>query len=671
MDKILYGTAYYYEYLPTDRLAKDIEMMKKAHLNIVRIGESTWGTYEKQSGVFDFSPLDKVLDAMGKAGISVIVGTPTYAIPTWLAREHPEIMVQQKEERLPYGARQIMDITSPAYLFYGERIIRKMLEHINEHPAIIGYQVDNETKSYGTSSSNVQAGFVKYIKKEFNNDIEKFNREFGLDYWSNRINSWEDFPSMDGTINGSLGTEFAKYQRQLVTDYLKWQVNIVNEYKKSKQFVTHNFDFEWRDYSYGIQPDVNHFDAAETLDFVGTDIYHPSQSKLTGTEISFAGDLIRSIKHKSYLVLETQAQAFKDRVPYPGQLRLSAYSHIASGANMIEYWHWHSTHNSFETYWKGILSHDSQSNPIYEEIQKTGSELENISSSLVNLNIHADVCILVSNQSLTAINWFPFSENKNYNDIFRRLYDPFYKLNIRTDISDENHIKPSDYKLIVVPSLYSVSDKVLEKLNDYVENGGHVIYMFKSGFTDEHVKVRTSIQPAIIEKTAGVHYELFVTPDDLDAKLKPSLEGPISSDDNLHLDDWMELLIPDSAKTLANYDHPVWKKYAAITENNYGKGQVVYIGCLPSENVINDLIKDQAEQLHLTNKNSPKYPIVVKTAKNIKNENLTFYLNYSDKKQILPSQISKVDIFTNQVGKNFESIPPWGVKIFKNKEKEV
>ncbi|WP_180370180.1 beta-galactosidase, partial [Oenococcus oeni] len=166
-------------YLPTDRLAKDIEMMKKAHLNIVRIGESTWGTYEKQSGVFDFSPLDKVLDAMGKAGISVIVGTPTYAIPTWLAREHPEIMVQQKEERLPYGARQIMDITSPAYLFYGERIIRKMLEHINEHPAIIGYQVDNETKSYGTSSSNVQAGFVKYIKKEFNNDIEKFNREFG------------------------------------------------------------------------------------------------------------------------------------------------------------------------------------------------------------------------------------------------------------------------------------------------------------------------------------------------------------------------------------------------------------------------------------------------------------------------------------------------------------
>ncbi len=289
----------------------------------------------------------------------------------------------------------------------------------------------------------------------------------------------------------------------------------------------------------------------------------------------------------------------------------------------------------------------------------------------MNLNIHANVCILVSNQSLTAINWFPFSDNKNYNDVFRRLYDQFYKLNIRTDISDENHIKLNDYKLIVVPSLYSASNELLEKLNDYVENGGHVIYMFKSGFADEHAKVRTSVQPAIISKTAGIHYELFVTPEDQDARIRPTVGSPISSDDNFHLDDWMELLIPDSAKVLANYDHPVWHKYAAITENNYGKGQVIYIGCLPSESVINDLVKNQAEQLHLINKNLPKYPIIVKSAKNTKNENLTFYLNYSDKKQILPSQINKVDILTNQDGKNSESIPSWDVKIFKDKEREI
>ncbi|WP_231016808.1 beta-galactosidase [Clostridium guangxiense] len=156
MDKILYGTAYYYEYLPYDRLEKDIAMMKKANINLVRIGESTWSTYELQDGIFDFSPLDKVLDAMNKANISVIVGTPTYAFPTWLVKKYPEIMVTTKDGQKKYGSRQIMDITNPVFLKYSKRIIKKMIKHVANHPAVIGYQIDNETKHYGTSSENVQ-----------------------------------------------------------------------------------------------------------------------------------------------------------------------------------------------------------------------------------------------------------------------------------------------------------------------------------------------------------------------------------------------------------------------------------------------------------------------------------------------------------------------------------
>ena len=375
LDKILYGTAYYYEYLPYDRLDKDIAMMKKANINLVRIGESTWSTYELQDGVFDFSPLDKVLDAMDEANISVIVGTPTYAIPTWLVKKYPEIMVTTKEGQKKYGSRQIMDITNPVFLKYAERIIKKMINHVANHPAIIGYQIDNETKHYGTSGENVQKQFVEHIKNKFSGDINKFNKEFGLDYWSNRINSWDDFPSVDGTINGSIGAEFEKFQREIVTKYLNWQATLVRELKKENQFITHNFDFEWRGYSYGIQPDVNHFEASKCLDITGIDVYHPSQENFTGAEISFAGDIARRTKHKNYFVLETQAQAFNDRVPFPGQLKLAAYSHIASGANMIEYWHWHSIHNSAETYWKGILSHDFNPNPVYNEVSETGKEL--------------------------------------------------------------------------------------------------------------------------------------------------------------------------------------------------------------------------------------------------------------------------------------------------------
>ncbi len=86
MQQLLYGVAYYDEYMPHDRLHEDIRMMLDAGINVVRIAESTWSTHESQNGVFDFTSVDRVLHAMRQAGIGVIVGTPTYAVPTWLAK---------------------------------------------------------------------------------------------------------------------------------------------------------------------------------------------------------------------------------------------------------------------------------------------------------------------------------------------------------------------------------------------------------------------------------------------------------------------------------------------------------------------------------------------------------------------------------------------------------
>ena len=227
MEHLLYGAAYYEEYLPVDRLEQDVEMMKAAGINVVRIAESTWSTCEPQDGVFDFSHVERVMDAMEKAGISVIVGTPTYAVPTWMVKSYPEVLATTKQGRGIYGPRQIMDITNPVYLFYAARGIRKLMEHTAHRPCVIGFQLDNETKYYGTAGKNVQEGFVKYLREKFHNDLDALNHEFGLDYWSNRINAWEDFPDVRGTINGSLGAEFEKYQRTLVDRFLVWQAQIV------------------------------------------------------------------------------------------------------------------------------------------------------------------------------------------------------------------------------------------------------------------------------------------------------------------------------------------------------------------------------------------------------------------------------------------------------------
>ena len=394
MKELLFGAAYYDEYMPYDRLQQDVAMMKKAGINTVRIAESTWSTCEPQEGTFDFSHVERVMDTMEEAGINVIIGTPTYAIPTWMVKSHPDVMAETVKGRGIYGARQIMDISHPVYRFYAERVIRKLMECTAHRKCVIGFQVDNETKYYGTAGKNVQEKFVKYLRRKFNNDLDAMNHEFGLDYWSNRINAWEDFPDVRGTINGSLGAEFEKFQRMLVDEFLSWQADIVNEYRRENQFITHNFDFEWRGYSYGVQPDVNHYHAAKALTIAGTDIYHPTQDDLTGAEIAFGGDMTRSLKRDNYLVLETEAQGYPGWTPYKGQLRLQGYSHLASGSNSVMYWHWHSIHNSFETYWKGLLSHDMQENAPYREACIMGKEFLEIGSHLVNLMKKNDVAIL-------------------------------------------------------------------------------------------------------------------------------------------------------------------------------------------------------------------------------------------------------------------------------------
>lgn len=631
MDKLLYGTAYYYEYLPYDRLHQDIQMMLDAQINVVRIAESTWSTMEPQPRDFRFAKTDYVLDAMQKAGISVIIGTPTYAIPAWMVKEAPDVMVMTKQGRLPYGARQIMDITHPAYLYYAERIIRKLISHVADRPNVIGFQIDNETKHYNTSAPRVQELFVQYLREKFNDDLELLNYEFGLDYWSNRIDSWEDFPDVRGTINGSLGAEFSKFQRRLVTRFLNWQAEIVNEYRHENQFVTQNFDFEWRGHSYGVQPDVDHFQAAKCLTIAGTDIYHPTQELLTGIEIAFGGDLIRSAKQNNYLVLETQAQGFPTWLPFRGQLRLQAFSHLASGADAVMYWHWHSIHNSAETYWKGLLSHDFSSNPTYEESKTIGTDFKRLSSKLIHLKKQNHVAVLISNEALTALNWFPVDiENAasrfSYNDIVRLFYDELYKLNIECDFITPDFEQLSVYQMIVVPALYAASENCIQRLKEYVKAGGHLMTSFKTAFANENLKVYHDQQPHLLTECLGFTYNQFTVPHHVTLTGCPYALG----NEELQVSGYMELLLPTTAEVIAYYQHDSWKDYAAVTRNHFGKGTATHIGCGIGKKLLQCLLRETLTFAGLWNaEQGLSFPLITRKGVNQLNHTLRYFFNYS------------------------------------------
>ena len=671
MKKLLYGAAYYDEYMPYDRLQQDVAMMKKAGINTVRIAESTWSTCEPQEGVFDFSHVERVMDAMEEAGINVIIGTPTYAIPTWMVKSHPDVMAETVKGRGIYGARQIMDITHPVYRFYAERVIRKLMECTAHRKCVIGFQVDNETKYYGTAGKNVQEKFVKYLRKKFNNDLDAMNHEFGLDYWSNRINAWEDFPDVRGTINGSLGAEFEKFQRTLVDEFLSWQADIVNEYRREDQFITHNFDFEWRGYSYGVQPDVNHYHAAKALTIAGTDIYHPTQDDLTGAEIAFGGDMTRSLKRDNYLVLETEAQGYPGWTPYKGQLRLQAYSHLANGANSVMYWHWHSIHNSFETYWRGLLSHDMQENAPYREACIIGNEFSRLGSHLVNLKKKNEVAILVSNEALTALKWFGIEATAagdngiGYNDVVRWIYDALFKMNIECDFVWPESDNLDQYKAIFVPALYAAPDELLEKLKQYTANGGTLVATFKTAFANENVKVSHEMQPHILSKCFGISYQQFTFPKNT------GLSGSIingtakGADEKAEAKVFMELLMPQEAEVLASYDHYNWKEYAAITKNHYGKGVAIYIGCMTDDNTLKAVI---TEALNSAEVEIPEYnwPVIIRKGSNDLGKCVRYILNYSAEEQnVVYHGANGTELFSGEAVQDGETVTvsPWNVKI--------
>lgn len=645
-EKLYFGAAYYSEYLPYDRVEKDMEMMEKAGMNVIRIAESTWSTLEPQEGVYDFTHIDRMLNAAACHHISVIVGTPTYAVPTWLVKKYPDILAITQNGRERYGHRQNMDITNPDYLSHAERVIRVLMEHVKDVPHVIGYQLDNETKSYGTAGPRVQAMFVDYLKEKFP-DIDEFNHEFGLDYWSNRVNDWEDFPDVRGTINQSLAAEFYKFQRSLVTKFLSWQADIVREYKRDDQFITQNFDFDWTTHSIGYQSQVDQYDASRCMTVAGADIYHPSNEELTGAEITVCGNISRSLKKDNYLILETEAQGLTPWLPYPGQLRLQAYSHIANGSNSVMYWHWHSIHNAIESYWKGVLSHDFSENETYREAVVIGNEWNKIGSHLKNLKKENKIAIMLDNASLTGFTQFPLEKAgaNGYNTVMRWFSDALYRLNIEYDMISSREQDFSGYECLIVPALYSAPESLLLALDSYVRNGGHLITTFRSGFSDEYLKIYPDMQPHILHECLGLHYDQFTHPHHVDIVPVQSDVMAAAQEHFSHPDDsafsltssaceWMELITCDTAVPVLKYSHPAYERYAAAAKNQYGNGSTLYFGTMFEndellESVLLSFLHETGFSGGDLSSDAPHYPLIVKRGINDSGKELCYYLNYS------------------------------------------
>lgn len=667
-DKPLYGAAYYHEYMPYDRLDKDIAMMKDAGMTVVRVGESSWGLFEPQEGKFRFEWMDTILDKFHAAGIEVILGTPTYSIPAWLAHKHPEVLSEKMNgEKSHYGIRQNMDFTNPTYLFYSERIIRKMLERYAKHPAVIGYQVDNELEARGVNNRDYFIGFRNYMKDKFGGDLDLLTKEWGMNYWGMNINTWEEFYERDGVTSPSYKNEWERYNRKRIADFLNWQCDIVNEYKRPDQFVTHCF-----------MPAFHNVDQVESfrqMEYPAINVYHGVQDGQDGQLIAYAGDYMRTVAGNNYLITETNAQGTgwdskSQYPPYDNQLRQNVYSHYASGANMVEYWHWATLHYGQETYWRGVIGHDLQPNRVYREFQRTARELEKIGSDIVNLKKNNKVAILYSHDSHHALTFMPYHNGGGYpvdaNYPVDLVHKALYFQNIETDIVPCDRMRDfSKYSMLVIPPLYVADDSLLMAIDKFVKDGGYVVMMHKSGYCNEHSAVRSVPAPGPIRDACGFYYQEYSTIGNM--KLKDNVFG---LGDHNSINTWYEFLVPETAKPLAYGDHPFFGQWPVITENSYGKGKLYYIGAYPSQELLDKIVRMAAVEKGIIADDEHRFPVIMRSGVNGQGRTLDYVFNYSGAPvNVVYDRGRAVNLLTGAEIAEGDSIAvgPWDVAILRRK----
>ncbi|MCS5717633.1 beta-galactosidase [Herbiconiux sp. CPCC 205763] len=613
-DRVLFGAAYYHEYQPSPRLDQDLDLMQEAGFTVIRVGESTWATWEPEDGVFDLDWLQPVLDGARARGIAVVLGTPTYAVPPWLTRKYPEIAGERRTgERIGWGARQEMDLTHAAYRFHAERVIRAVVGRYHDHPAVVGFQVDNEPGLELLYNEGVFQAFVDDLRRTYG-DVETLNREWGLVYWSHRLTTWADLWRPDNNAQPQYDLAWRKFQARMVTEFIGWQAGIVREIAGAEKFVTTCIAYD--------RPGVQDPELTAALDVTAGNPYYAMQDGLalpstedptpgwttSGTWAIFhSADRMYSSKQARFLVTETNAGAIggsaMNAPAFDGQWRQAAWAMIARGARMIEYWHWHTLHFGAETFWIGILPHDQRPGRVYEQLAALGAEIKSAEDHLSGLVPDATVGLLWSNESMWGLRGQPtLARDDGSADpgSYERIVHAFYRgafeagapVRIVHDVQlveqgDGTRLREpaevaAELPVLLVPALYVASDALLDWLRDYAEAGGHLVLGPRTGYADTEARARVEVKPARLAATAGVSYQEF-----------SNLATPVpvtGSDGALELPDgaagaaWADYLqVSDSSvQILARYQHPALGQYPAITTAGAGLGRVTVVGTVPN-----------------------------------------------------------------------------------------
>lgn len=573
------GVDYYPEHWPEERWPQDLELMKQAGFNVVRVAEFTWVLLEPEEGRYEFAWLDRFLDLAHESGIRVILGTPTASMPAWVARMYPETLAMKPDgTRSTWGGRKNNCFSNGTYRLLSERITRAMAQHFRDHPAVIGWQTDNEFGGTDCRCHRCRHAFQDWLRRRYGS-LDELNRAWGTHFWGHKIQRWDEIPIPDSRegrwaiSNPSASLDWMRFTSWLNVRFQADQVRILRELCPD-HFVTHNF--------MGLYQEMNYYDLARDLDFVSWDNYPVfSNWDRPGFHYSpaMAGDLMRGLKARNYWIMEQSAGplgwAYFSRNLRPGELRQIAFQQVAHGADGMIWFRWRTCTAGREQYWHGLLGHDGKPGRRYLEAAQTATDLRKLQDLLRGTTVEAPVAMIYDYDSLWAIRIQPgFAEN-HYVQNLARYHRALLRAGVNVDMV------PADadlrrYKLVLASSLHVLPDSVADRLVEYVHSGGVLLADLRTAVKDASNLAYDRTLPGKLTTALGIEIPEYEALGEIRYALRLSkpLEGSFEA--SLYAD-WIQ---PKGAEVVAAYDTWPVQDYAAVTRHTYGSGRGWYVGTI-------------------------------------------------------------------------------------------
>ncbi|ACZ43405.1 Beta-galactosidase [Thermobaculum terrenum ATCC BAA-798] len=580
---LLLGVCYYPEQVDPSEWEADLARIREAGLDTVRIGELIWSGLEPEPGRFRCEWLDEVLELCRGYGLAVVLGTPTATLPPWLVEADPEVMpVDDRGVRAAYGSWGTACLSSQLLWARTELLVDELGRRYGRHPAVIGWQLDNELPATTCYCQRCRSSFHNWLERRYG-DVSALNEAWGTAFLGQGYTRWGQVPAPLATVrvgrqNPGLLLDYVRFQSELACRYLERQAEILRRRSPGRR-LTHNIP--------GMAAHIDYHRLFGPLDVAAWDVY-PGWIGGLPHRLALGHDVVRGLKRAGYWVLEQQVGRLEHRAPPAGALRLWTYQAVAHGAEVVLYFPWRQARGGSEQYIASLLTPDGRRTRSLAEVERAARELQQLAPLLRGTEPRGDVALLWSYEDHWALALQP--QVPELADPWRypeEWYLALRRADLQVDVLSPSDDRLRDYRLLVAPSLYLATASLAERLRGYVEAGGTLLLGPRSGSKDEHNAWPRGPLPGPLGELVGATVEEFEGLPGGEARTLRWAHG----DGRLSARAWCELLAPAGAEPLLLYADGPWPGSPAAVRRQLGAGRAYYLGCMGEEVVAGVLLE--------------------------------------------------------------------------------